>query len=105
MTNPDIIASIAALFTTLGFLPQAVKTIKSKDTSSISFWMYLLSFIGVIFWLIFGLMVKNYPIIFKNITLIVLCALILIIKTANILKGRDDLQNSKFSQNKLFKKL
>ena len=90
MNNADIIASIAAFLTAVGYLPQAIKTIKSRDTNSISFWMYFCSFVGVIFWLIFGLMIGNYPIIIKNIVIIVLSGIILAIKTKHILQGRDD---------------
>jgi MtN3 and saliva related transmembrane protein len=50
MNNPEIIASIAAFFTMIGYVPQAIKTIKTKDTTGISFWMYLCSIVGVVFW-------------------------------------------------------
>lgn len=90
MNNPDIIASIAAFFTMIGYMPQAIKTIRTKDTGAISFWMYLLSIIGVIFWLIFGIIIANWPIIFKNIAVIILGGAVLWIKTRNILIGKDE---------------
>lgn len=65
MSPETIVSTIAACLTTLGFVPQAIKAIQSPDTKSISFWMYLLSFIGVIFWMIFGFMIGNYPVIIK----------------------------------------
>ncbi len=93
MTTPDIIASFAAFFTMLGYIPQAIKTIKTKDTRGISFWMYLFSMIGVILWLIFGLMINNVPIIFKNIAVIILGGTVLWIKTLHIF--RDDEESLK----------
>ena len=90
MTTPDIVASFAALFTMIAYIPQAIKTIKTHDTKSISFWMYLLSMIGVILWLIYGLMINSYPILFKNISVIILSGIILFIKTRNIINGKDD---------------
>ena len=97
MTTPDIIASIAAFFTMIGYVPQAIKTIKTKDTKSISFWMYFCSIVGVIFWLIFGIMIGNVPIIFKNIAVIILGGVILWIKSVNILKnGEDGFVKSRF---------
>ncbi|NBV07120.1 MAG: hypothetical protein EBS06_07820 [Proteobacteria bacterium] len=90
MTNADIIASIAAFFTMIGYIPQAIKTIKTKDTKGISFWMYFFSIVGVIFWLIFALMIGNVPMIFKNIAVIILGGLVLWIKTVNILKNREE---------------
>jgi MtN3 and saliva related transmembrane protein len=105
MTDADLIASIAAFFTMIGYLPQAIKTIKTKDTKAISFWMYFFSLVGVIFWLIFGFMIGNYPIIFKNIAVIILGGTVLWIKTTNIFRDKEDLKDSKIIQGKIFKKL
>jgi len=96
MLNPEIVASFAALFTMIAYIPQAVKTIKTRDTKSISFWMYVLSMVGVILWLIYGLMIGNYPIIFKNIAVIALSGIILYIKIKNIFSGRDEKTGFKF---------
>ncbi|MDX2083508.1 MAG: SemiSWEET family transporter [Rickettsiales bacterium] len=100
MTNADIIATIAAFFTMIGYVPQALKTIKTRDTKSLSFWMYFLSMIGVIFWLAFGIMIGNVPIIFKNVTLIILGGIILWIKTTNIFKNEEE----SFVKSEKFKK-
>ena len=89
MTTPDTIASIAAFFTMIGYVPQAIKSIRTKDTKGISFWMYFCSIIGVIFWLIFGIMISNIAMIFKNIGVIILGGIILWIKTSNVLKGKE----------------
>ena len=103
MDNANIIASIAACLSAISYLPQAIKTIKTKDTGAISFWMYLLSFIGVGFWIVFGFMIGNYPVIIKNIVVMILSALILCIKTKHIISGKEDMKNSKFLQ-RFFKK-
>ncbi len=96
MPKHEIIASFAALFTMIAYIPQAVKTIKTGDTKSISFWMYLLSMVGVILWLIYGIMINSYPILFKNISVIILSGIILFIKTKNIVKGVDEKKEIKF---------
>lgn len=101
MTNADIIASFAAFFTMIGYVPQAIKTIKTKDTKGISFWMYFFSIVGVIFWLIFGFMIGNGPIIFKNIAVIILGGAVLWLKTLHIFKGEEEW----FNKNKFFKKI
>ena len=44
-----MIGTIAAILTTLSFLPQAYQVIKTKDTSSISLGMYTMFVIGVFF--------------------------------------------------------
>lgn len=88
--TPDTVAFIAAFFTMIGYVPQAIKTIKTKDTKSISFWMYFCSIIGVIFWLIFGIMIGNIPIIFKNIAVIILGGVILWIKVFNMFTKEEE---------------
>ncbi len=107
MTTPDIIAYFAAFFTMIAYVPQAIKTIKTRDTKSISFWMYLLSIVGVVLWLIYGFMINSYPIIFKNISVILLSGVIFFIKTDNIVRGvdeRKDLNHMKKFIKNLWKK-
>jgi MtN3 and saliva related transmembrane protein len=84
----------------IGYVPQAIKTIKTKDTKGISFWMYFFSIVGVIFWLIFGFMISNIPIIFKNIAVMILGGIVLWIKTVHILQGKEE----GFGKTKIFKK-
>lgn len=104
MQNPETIALIAAFFTMIGYLPQAIKTIQTRDTKSISFWMYFLSFVGVVFWLIYGFMVHSGAIIFKNISVIILSGVILLIKTSNIIKYKEDIKDLNI-KNKILRKI
>jgi MtN3 and saliva related transmembrane protein len=83
-----IISTVAAILTTSAFLPQAVKVLTYRDTEALSFWMYLLFTIGVSFWLIYGLMIKSYPLIIANLITFTLSLVILIIKIINIYKNK-----------------
>lgn len=56
----------AAAFTTLSFLPQAIKVIKTKNTSGISFSMYLMFTIGVFLWLVYGIATKQASVTIAN---------------------------------------
>ncbi len=77
---------MAAAFTTLSFLPQAIKVIKTKNTSGISFSMYLMFTIGVLLWFTYGIATKQTSIALANgITLIF--ALIILKYTINDLKN------------------
>ena len=71
---------IAATLTTLAFVPQAVKTIRSKDTSSISLGMYVVFTIGIGFWLVYGISLGSVPMILSNIVTFGLSATILGLK-------------------------
>jgi MtN3 and saliva related transmembrane protein len=71
---------VAAMLTTLAFVPQAVKTIRSKDTRSISLGMYVVFTIGIGFWLIYGISLGSMPMILSNIVTFGLSATILGLK-------------------------
>ena len=80
-----MIGYIAATLTTASFLPQAVLTIKTKDTESLSLSMYSLFTLGVFFWLIYGVYISDEAIIFANAITLVLAASILTFKIYNVL--------------------
>jgi MtN3 and saliva related transmembrane protein len=50
----ETVGYLAAFCTTCSFLPQALLTIRTKDTESLSFGMYSLFTLGVILWLVYG---------------------------------------------------
>jgi len=56
----------ASFNTTASFLPQAVKTIRTKNTSGISMFMYLLFTCGYFLWLLYGILTYNTPEIVAN---------------------------------------
>lgn len=77
--NSNIIGSIAAMLTTVSFVPQAYQSWKTRDLSGISLPMYSLFSTGVAFWLFYGLMIMSWPVIIANgITLILACAVLLL---------------------------
>jgi len=75
-----IIGLIAAFCTTAFFLPQALQTIKTKDTKGISLSMYSLFTFGTVLWLTFGIMSTIYPIMIANGITLVLALIILTYK-------------------------
>ena len=61
----------AATLTTLSFFPQAIKTVRSRDTSGISLPMYVLFTLGITLWGIYGLITHDGPLFVANsITLV-----------------------------------
>ena len=51
MEPVTVIGLIAAAFTTFAYVPQAVKTIKTKNTKSLSLIMYVIMTVGIVLWL------------------------------------------------------
>lgn len=70
----------AAMLTTFAFLPQAIKIIRTRHTKDISLVMYIIFTTGIALWLIYGLFIKDLPIIVANIITLVLSISILIMK-------------------------
>ena len=71
---------IAATMTTLAFVPQAAKTIRTKDTRSISLGMYVVFTGGIAMWLVYGIALNSMPMILSNIVTFLLSATILAMK-------------------------
>lgn len=63
----EIVGVIAAILTTSSFVPQVYKTWKSKNVDGISLTMFLALFIGILFWLIYGILIDSFSIILANI--------------------------------------
>ncbi len=82
---PEMIGYLAATLTTASFLPQAILTIKTKDTESLSLGMYSMFTLGVFCWLIYGFYLADKAIIFANAITLVLAASILFFKIYNVL--------------------
>jgi MtN3 and saliva related transmembrane protein len=85
----DFIGYLAATLTTTSFLPQAILTIKTKDTQSLSLGMYTLFTLGILGWLIYGVCIENNVIIFANIITFILAASILFFKIYNVLTHKE----------------
>ncbi len=75
-----IIGMIAATCTTIAFIPQVVHTLRSRDTSGISMGMYITFTLGVFFWLIYGVLLIEWPIIIGNTITLCLASIVLLMK-------------------------
>lgn len=62
----EIIGLVAAVLTTASFLPQVFKTYKTKNTSGLSLTMYIVFFIGVVLWSVYGVFINSLSVILAN---------------------------------------
>jgi len=74
------IGALAALCTTIAFIPQMLHTMRTRDTRSISLPMYLVFTFGIVLWLIYGILIMKWPIIIANIVTLGLSGTILTMK-------------------------
>jgi len=74
------IGFIAAICTTVAFVPQVLKIYKSKTARDISLPMWLIFSFGVFLWLIYGILILSLPIIIANVVTLLLSLFILFFK-------------------------
>jgi MtN3 and saliva related transmembrane protein len=73
----ELIGALAAVLTTISFVPQAWKTWRTRDVSGISLIMYAVFTVGVGMWLVYGWLLGAWPIIVANAVTFTLALLIL----------------------------
>ena len=56
----------AAFFTAVSFLPQAIKTVRTRQTAGLSLLTYLFLFLGSLSWFIYGFYLTDYPLMITN---------------------------------------
>ena len=76
----DAVGSVAAVCTTISFLPQLIRVWRRKSASDISLTMFLLFSFGVACWLVYGIGIGSRPITAANAVTLALALAILILK-------------------------
>ena len=78
----DVVGTLAACLTTASFLPQAWLSFKTRDVSGVSLGMYSVFTAGVALWLVYGWMLRAWPIVIANAITLALAFAILAMKLA-----------------------
>jgi len=76
----QIIGLMAAFCTTVSFLPQVIKTWKTRETKDLSLSMFLVFTTGIFLWLVYGVAIGDWPLILSNGITFVLSGTILFFK-------------------------
>ena len=83
----EILGTVAAVLTTASFIPQAVKTIRTRDVSGISLLMYIMLLLGGVLWAIYGVHHNLYPVWIANVVMSFFVVIILVIKVQEMNKS------------------
>ncbi len=75
-----MIGTIAAILTTISFLPQALQVIKTRNTEGISLGMYAMFVLGVFLWSIYGYTIGDRAILISNFITCTLASIVLYYK-------------------------
>jgi MtN3 and saliva related transmembrane protein len=76
----EAIGVLAASLTTLAWVPQALKTLRTRSTRDISLWMQAAMTAGIGAWLVYGLLIGSWPLIGANAVTFALVSAILLVK-------------------------
>jgi len=85
MTLTTFIGLMAAVCTTLAFVPQVLKSWRTRDLSGISLPMYTIFTVGVLLWLVYGILIQDWPVIVANAITALLASAVLLLKLKSIL--------------------
>ena len=80
LMNPNTFGFIAAALTTIAFLPQVIKTWRTKKADDVSIVMLLMFITGLLFWIIYAIETNALPVLIANIITFILNVTILILK-------------------------
>ena len=75
-----ILGMTAGFLTTMSFIPQVLKILRTKHTKDISLGMYTILLVGVALWLEYGIYLEEFPLILFNIITLILCSFVLFMK-------------------------
>lgn len=78
--NSNTIGFVAAILTTVSFLPQVLKVWQTRSAKDVSLGMYLLLSVGVALWLIYGISIHSWPMILSNLITLMLAGTVLAMK-------------------------
>jgi MtN3 and saliva related transmembrane protein len=79
-TNPEFIGMIAAILTTVSYIPQTIKVLRDKNTKGLSLGMYVMITGGIAMWLVYGVMIASTSLIIANTITFVMASVILFMK-------------------------
>lgn len=80
MDFTTVLGLVAGTLTTISFIPQLVRTWKTKSAKDVSLGMLVVFCAGVFLWLIYGISIQALPVMLSNFVTLVLAGIILILK-------------------------
>jgi MtN3 and saliva related transmembrane protein len=80
MNAISVLGLVAGSFTTIAFLPQVIKTWKTRSAKDLSLGMFSIFTIGVGMWLAYGILINDLPVIMANVVTLILASTLLFFK-------------------------
>jgi MtN3 and saliva related transmembrane protein len=80
MNSIQFLGLLAGGLTTVAFIPQVMKTYKSRSAKDLSLGMFSIFFAGVALWLVYGILVNDVPVIAANLLTLILAFTLIVFK-------------------------
>ena len=80
MDLATVLGTVAGVLTTAAFVPQVVKTWRTRSARDISGVMFVAFSIGVALWIVYGAMVRSAPVVVANSVTLLLALAVLVMK-------------------------
>jgi MtN3 and saliva related transmembrane protein len=80
MDLTTVLGAVAGVLTTAAFVPQVVKTWRTRSVRDISGVMFAAFAVGVALWIVYGVLVRALPVIIANGVTLVLALAVLLMK-------------------------
>jgi MtN3 and saliva related transmembrane protein len=80
LNTVGVIGIVAGVFTSSSLIPQLIKIVKEKKVEDLSMGMFLSLLIGIILWVVYGILRDDWPIIITNGFSVLLNFLVLFFK-------------------------
>ena len=80
VSTVDGIGFAAATLSTVAFVPQVLRIVRTRSAHDISWWMFGIMTVGASLWLVWGLATGATPVIAANVVTLLLLSLILVLK-------------------------
>jgi MtN3 and saliva related transmembrane protein len=80
MDSVTVLGLAAGVLTTTSFLPQVIKTWKTRSAQDLSYGMIILFVSGIGLWFLYGLQIQSLPIVLANAVTILLLLVLLAMK-------------------------
>ncbi|MCU0356957.1 MAG: SemiSWEET transporter [Cyclobacteriaceae bacterium] len=76
----QLLGLVAGTFTTIAFIPQVLKTWRSRSARDLSLGMFSIFSLGVALWMIYGIIRNDLPVIIANGVTLLLALFLLFLK-------------------------
>ena len=73
----ELLGYASGICTTMAFLPQAIRSIVTRNVSGLSLTMYIIYCAGLVFWILYGIYLGSFQIILFNILTLIFNVIIL----------------------------